>query len=207
MMTNKKISMWFPTLIYENILDTFRSHTHHLLSKAYSIRAAEPDVKTEWSCDTYNTMLQYNAIKDDDKIVQLLITECKNLVIDFAKEFGINKTIADLECNDFWFNIAEPGSYQEYHQHPRSDFSLVYYVKTNKDSGNIVFQPSSSISDSFPLITDELTYASFRTCSYNTKESLVLIFRSSLAHMVEKNLSNEDRISIAMNFKFKEPQQ
>ena len=70
-----------------------------------------------------------------------------------------------------------------------------------------MFQPSSSISDSFPLITDELTYASFRTCSYNTKESLVLIFRSSLAHMVEKNLSNEDRISIAMNFKFKEPQQ
>jgi len=33
---------------------------------------------------------------------------------------------------------------------------------------------------------------------------LVLIFRSNLAHMVEKNMSNEDRVSIAMNFRFKE---
>ena len=204
MSKSKKISLWFPTLIYENILEDFDSDHTHLISKAYDIRRQSPDTKTSWSCDTYNTLLQYNANNDSDIIVQKLIKECKSLVIDFANEFGVNRSIDDLECNDFWFNIGEPGSYQEYHMHPRSDFSLVYYVKTNKDSGNIIFQDTSSISDTFPLVTDTLTYASFRTCSYTPKDSLVLIFRSGLAHMVEKNMSNEDRISIAMNFRFKE---
>lgn len=201
---SKKISLWFPTLIYENILETFKAKNPYLLSKAYSIREGAPDTKTTWSCDTYNTLLQYDAINDKDDVIQSLIKECKKLVIDFSNEFGINKTVDDLECNDFWFNVGETGSYQEYHMHPRSDFSLVYYVQTNKDSGNIVFQDTSSLSDTFPLVTDALTYASFRTCSYTPKDSLVLIFRSGLAHMVEKNKSKEDRVSIAMNFRFKE---
>ena len=201
---SKKISLWFPTLIYENILESFKDHNSYLLSKAYSIRDSAPSTKTSWSCDTYNTLLQYDAINDNDKIIQSLIEDCKNLVIDFASEFGIKKSVDELECNDFWFNIGENGSYQEYHMHPRSDFSLVYYVQTNTDSGNIVFQDTSSLSDSFPLVTDALTYASYRTCYYTPKDSLVLIFRSNLAHMVEKNMSNEDRVSIAMNFRFKE---
>lgn len=201
---SKKISLWFPTLIYENILDSSENRNIHLLEKAYKIRNNYPDTKTSWSCDTYNTLLQYNVDKDNDTVVQSLIQKCKSLVVDFANEFGIEKTIHDLECNDFWFNVGEPGSYQEYHMHPRSDFSLVYYVKVDNDSGKIVFQDTSSISDSFPLITDKLTYASYRTCSYTPKESLVLIFRSNLTHMVEKNMSNTDRVSIAMNFRFKE---
>ena len=201
---SKKISLWFPTLIYENLLNDFENHNDYLMSKAYYIQNSSPETKTSWSCDTYNTLLQYNANEDNDTVIKSLITKCKSLVIDFANEFGIKKTIDDLDCNDFWFNVGEPGAYQEYHMHPRSDFSLVYYVKVNKDSGNIVFQDTSSISDTFPLVVDDLTYASYRTCSYTPKNSLVLIFRSGLAHMVEKNISNEDRVSIAMNFRFKE---
>ena len=200
----RKISLWFPTLIYENILKSFVEHNDYLISKAYDIRSNSPETKTSWSCDTYNTLLQYNANKDNDSIIVSLVNECKSLVIDFAKEFGVDATTDSLVCNDFWFNVGEPGAYQEYHMHPRSDFSVVYYAKVNKDSGNIVFQDTSSMSDSFPLVTDKLTYASYRTCSYTPKNSLVLIFRSGLHHMVEKNISNEDRVSIAMNFRFKE---
>lgn len=200
----KKISLWFPTLIYEDILTEFESTNQYLESKAYNIQSLVPETKTSWSCDTYNTLLQYNVNQDSDSLVQRLISTCKEKVIDFASEYGIEKTINDLDCDDFWFNISKPNSFQEYHIHPRSDFSLVYYVKAKKDSGNIIFQSNNALSDMFPLKTNKLTYASYQTCFYRPRESMILIFRSGLAHMVEKNLSGEDRISIAMNFRFKE---
>jgi hypothetical protein len=105
---------------------------------------------------------------------------------------------------DFWFNIAAQGAYQEYHLHPKSHFSLVYYVQTQKQCGNIVFQTADTLTDMFPLIADQATYASYKNCFYTPKDSLLLIFKSTLLHMVEKNLSDKDRISVAMNFKFKE---
>lgn len=204
MSSHKQVSLWFPTLIYEDILTSFERSNQYLESKAYSIQRRSPETVTTWNCDTYNTLSQYNISEDNDETIQNLIKECKEKVIDFATEYGIKKTSKDLDCIDFWFNIAPAGSYQEYHIHPKSDFSLVYYVKTQKNCGNIVFQSSNSMTDMFPLPVDENTYASYNTCFYTPRDSLLLIFRSNLNHMVEKNLSSEDRISIAMNFKFKD---
>jgi uncharacterized protein (TIGR02466 family) len=200
----KKISLWFPTLIYEDFINEFKSHNLYLESKAYEIQKNSSEVSTTWKCDTYNTLSLDNVDLQSDPIIERLINICKDKVIDFAAEYGIKKSSGNLECIDCWLNIAEPGNYQEYHIHPKSDFSLVYYIKTGDNCGNIIFQNKDSQTDMFPLDTDELTYASYSTCFYTPKDSLLLIFRSSLPHMVEKNLSNKDRISIAMNFKFKE---
>jgi len=202
--TTTKIRAWFPTLIYENILSNLKPYNSDLALKAYSIQAKSPNSAAGWSCDTYNTLFHYNALTDTDPVIQHVMQHCKEKVIEFASEYGIKRPITDLECIDFWFNIAKDGSYQEYHLHPKSDFSLVYYVTTNPNCGNIVFQNSNSFVDMFPLTSDELTYASCRTCFYTPQDGLVLIFRSNLSHMVEKNLSGKDRISIAMNFRFKE---
>ena len=204
MQTSKHIRSWFPTLIYEDILSKFNQHNGHLESKAYEIQQQSPTSNAGWSCDTYNTLFHYDALSDNDVIIQELLETCKEKVIDFALEYGVKKTKDKLECVDFWFNISKNGSYQEYHLHPKSEFSLVYYIKTKPNCGNIVFQNTNSLMDMFPLITNEPTYASHRTCFYTPKDALVLIFRSNLTHMVEKNLSGEDRISIAMNFRFKE---
>jgi uncharacterized protein (TIGR02466 family) len=201
---NKKVTIWFPTLIYEDILTEFNTYNSHLETKVYNIRQKSPTSKTNWSCDTYSTLFQYNGLKDSDTVIQNLINVCKEKVIDFASEYGIKKNINELECIDFWFNIAQPGSYQEYHLHPKSQFSVIYYVKTTPGCGNIVFQNNESLVDMFPLFAEEATYASYKNCFYTPKDSLMLIFRSNLLHMVEKNLSNENRISIAMNFTFKE---
>jgi hypothetical protein len=39
-----------------------------------------------------------------------------------------------------------------------------------------------------------------KSCNYEPAPTKLLVFKSNLQHMVEKNLSNKDRISIAMNF-------
>jgi hypothetical protein len=52
----------------------------------------------------------------------------------------------------------------------------------------------------FPLPASVYVPSNYKTCTYTPQESMLLIFRSNLLHMVEKNKSDEDRISISMNF-------
>ena len=80
------------------------------------------------------------------------------------------------------------------------------YLNPDQFSRNIVFQTTDTLTDMFPLDVKQPTYASYKNCFYTPTNAMLLIFRSTLLHMVEKNLSGEDRVSIAMNFKFKENQ-
>ena len=201
---NTQIDYWFPTLIFRDSLEEFQELKEYLEKKSYSLQSIKPTVATGWNCDTYNTLDLYNAFSDHDTVVKKLIDICKDRVFKFSQEFGMTKSIEQLQCIDFWFNIARPGNFQECHQHPNSHFSLVYYVKTEKKCGNIVFKSPTAFLDMFPLSVNakNLNKISYPACWYEPENSMLLIFRSNLIHMVEKNNSNDDRISISMNFKF-----
>ena len=88
---------------------------------------------------------------------------------------------------------------QEFHIHPNHHFSLVYYVSVNDNSGNIIFRSPESATDMFMLPSGNETLASMKTVSIKPEVGTLLIFRSNLLHMVEKNKSNQPRVSISFN--------
>jgi uncharacterized protein (TIGR02466 family) len=200
-----KIDSWFPTLICRDRLFEFVEHNHYFECKALELKKNYKSTSTtNWRCDTFNTLDQYDPSSHRDDLIDRLMHVCRLKVLDFSKEYGVQKDISSLQCIDFWFNIAEHGNYQEFHQHANSHFSLVYYVKVPENSGDIHFKSAESITDMFvlPIETHNLNNASYKSCVYKPAESTILIFRSNLLHMVSKNMSNSDRISIAMNFRF-----
>jgi uncharacterized protein (TIGR02466 family) len=194
-MTQASIASWFPTFIYRNSLVAFSEMKESFVCRAYEIKEKYPNSKSKWNCDTYNTQNVYNLI--DDEMFKGLVKACEQEVQKFATEFGV---MSQAKCVDAWLNISKDGQYQEYHVHPGRHFSLVYYVKTPVNCGNIRFKSPSADTDMFLLPISDFTNASYSTCYYEPEENVVLIFRSNLQHMVETNKSNEDRISIAMNF-------
>jgi uncharacterized protein (TIGR02466 family) len=195
------IKFWFPTLISYQILDYFKQHNRYLENKALEIQKKfGNNVNTEWACDTYNTLGAYDYTLDSDSVIQEFVQVCKNKVVEFSKEFGV--TSQSIECTDFWFNISSYGNYQEFHRHAGSHFSMVYYVTSPANSGDIIFQSAETNTDMFPLPVDQVTDASCKTCVYQPEESALLLFRSNLLHMVKQNKSNRNRISISANFKF-----
>ena len=151
--------------------------------------------KTNWKCDTYSTIKDLNLMHD--KTFEELIQKCTYHVKEFAELYGIFKK--NISCKESWLNIASTGQYQEYHLHPKHHFSLVYYVKTPENCGNIVFK-SKSADNMFPLPEGVLTDVNNATYDILPEEGKILIFDSSMLHMVEKNKSEEDRVSVAMNF-------
>ena len=90
-----------------------------------------------------------------------------------------------------WINISSFGCYNTLHCHEDQMFgsrnlSGVLYLKVPKNSGKIIF-------------TDPFDFN--KVNKIHVEEKTILLFPDVLYHMVEPNLNQEDRISIAFNFK------
>ena len=108
-----------------------------------------------------------------------------------------------IELDNIWINVNTPGSYNTSHIHPRSFLSGVYYVKVPEDSGKIHFNHScqSFTYDWDGSYFNELNNMNSAGMYYPSEEKRNYLFPSWLAHSVESNNSNENRISISYNLK------
>jgi len=189
------INVMFVELLYKkNILHLFKDKNELFYKKSLELKEFSP-VISNWNCDTFNTMYTYELTRDP--LFKDLIEECKQQVAMFATKFGVvNKRI---ECINAWLNVALPGNFQEYHIHNNSHFSLVYYVKAPKNGGELILKSHEADSDMFALPATEYAKASNKVFRFYPQEGDLVVFRSNISHMVNKNMSNENRVSIAMN--------
>jgi uncharacterized protein (TIGR02466 family) len=191
------VRYWFPTAVYDvNLGDYFIENNQAYYERGLFYKQNVPKI-VSWKCDTYTTLSSVDLRQD--QVFHSLIQKCKEHVLNFSKSFGVETR--NITCKDAWLNIASTGNYQEYHVHPSSHFSLVYYVRAPAFCGDLIFR--SPVGDSmYPLPIHEPTEPSCTTARYAPEEGRLLIFPSNLLHMVCKNESQEDRVSISMNFAF-----
>ena len=121
--------------------------------------------------------------------------ECANFIA-----YNNYKIKNKLDLNNFWFNINRYKDFNLEHDHPGSILSGVYYVKTPKNSGDLIFKNNNNRHFYLP---DEclIEYNTLNNSSYflPPQENCLHIFPSWLMHYVEPNLSNEERISFSFN--------
>jgi uncharacterized protein (TIGR02466 family) len=106
-----------------------------------------------------------------------------------------------FKIDPIWININKKHDYNMIHEHPRSLFAGVFYVKAPKDSGDLVFiNPNPTVQHYINQSTlDE--HNPFNSCAWGITptENTLMMFPAWLPHHTLPNLSNEDRISIAFN--------
>ena len=191
------ITAYFPTLIYETELSV---DNDVLAQKALTLRNNNSALNTSWFCDTYNTIGEYDITKD--LAFSNLIDQCQSHVKIFSKEYGIDAAI--IKNKEGWMNVAAFNEYQEFHIHPNNHFSLAYYVNVPENSGDIIFRSPESSTDMFMLPSGKESFATMKTIRIKPVVGKLIIFRSNLLHMVEKNKSHNPRISISMNMVLQE---
>jgi uncharacterized protein (TIGR02466 family) len=103
-----------------------------------------------------------------------------------------------------WINVNKPGDFNWPHKHLDSHFSLVYYLKAPKKSGDIVFKNPFTENNNFYL----KGFHSYNSNNSNVyrhtpEESFLIMFPSNIEHAVERNESKQDRISIAFDVNIK----
>ena len=87
-----------------------------------------------------------------------------------------------------------------FHDHPNSVISGVFYIKVPKNSGELIFNNENLIRF-YPLRIKEYNKYNSQIWKFQPKENTLYLFPSWIKHMVSSNLTNEERISLAFNFR------
>jgi len=121
------------------------------------------------------------------------LSELCEYATNFAK--GLNPS---LQVDNMWGNINYKYAYNRAHVHPIAAFSGVYYAQAQDTHITFTDPRSGRIM---------LGYNGFDPCdspfSYSVpvKTGTMILFPSWLTHEVPQNLNDEDRISVAWNYK------
>ena len=194
-MNNSTIHMWFPTSIYEAKEIISRDENEKLIKTSLDIKERVPSGGENWNCNIYNTLETHDLINDDN--FQNLINVITQHVDEYIRAYGSDHK---YKCFEGWINVGSTGTYQEFHTHPNSTISAVYYAKMPEGGGSIVFENPVE-PDMLPIKgIKENNNLNFKSAKYNPDQGTLLLFRSYLRHMVMVGTNKDPRITFAFNF-------
>jgi uncharacterized protein (TIGR02466 family) len=96
-----------------------------------------------------------------------------------------------------WLNYTETNQYHHKHQHPNSLVSGVFYINCDEEFDKIKF-----FKDGYKTIKPEIKEWNIwnsETWWFSVKTGDIILFPSSLTHMVETKQGDNTRISLAFN--------
>jgi uncharacterized protein (TIGR02466 family) len=136
-----------------------------------------------------------------------VLTTCKELssILEFIQnglKTYIDNIIIPKENIEFyitqsWLNYTKPGQFHHKHKHPNSLISGVFYFVAEEDKDKIYFfnQQYKRIN----IVSKELNVFNSDSWWFPVKTGELVLFDSSLEHMVETTVSSTTRISLAFN--------
>ena len=124
-------------------------------------------------------------------------------------ERGVSSVLRFLRIGDepfeitaCWATVLAPGAAHKLHSHPNNFLSGVYYVGTRPGADTINFHdPRAQNSVIRPPVV-ELTAENTDQVVVRVRDGTLLLFPSYLAHSVDANTSEEERISVSFNVMF-----
>ena len=153
------------------------------------------DIKEETQTNVYAWRSRWK-LHQDFPIMNELCNELTQVSKQIIKGEGV-KNWDDLDVCYCWINIFKKDDYAVPHIHNVHNWSLVYFYKMPKNSSSLTFHNPYGIT----VKTDKREYSP--TIDIKAQEGTVIFFPGWVHHSVDKNQSEEDRITIAINFEDK----
>ncbi len=178
----------FPTPIYISKLD--RSLTEEELLFVNQIKS---DVyKNEGNVTSNdNYILNNEAFKNLKEELDLRVQDYFTKIVSPANDITPYITQS-------WLNYTETNQFHHKHQHPNSLVSGVFYINCDEKFDKIKFYKNDIYQTIKPQIKDWNLWNS-ETWWFSVNTGDVILFPSSLTHMVETKEGDNTRISLAFN--------
>jgi len=142
----------------------------------------------------YNFLEKYNCVKLKQRI-ELAAKQ----YIDNVGWMGIFQTESKISIENSWLNIMEYDTNHSNHCHPGYKISGCYYFRVNEKQGSISFNNPNPLmfACEFPqgIMSPQAT-------DIVPSDGDIILFPSWLVHSTRKNMSDEERISVAFNIDF-----
>ena len=150
--------------------------------------------------DTYNN--EGNTTSNDNYILNQKAFKDLKTEIDLRVQDYFDKVISPANnitpyITQSWLNYTETNQYHHKHQHPNSLVSGVFYINCEEEHDKIKF-----FNDKYLTIKPEIkdwNIWNSETWWFSVKTGDIILFPSSLTHMVETKQGENTRISLAFN--------
>lgn len=190
-----RFDSWFPTTFLSDMVSEI--NVKDLEEYAYLLRSSSPGRNV-----TNVNAWQSNDLDISDPRLTKLVNTAYSYANIIHKHLGFKTNLRQV-IDNVWVNINPKGGTNKPHIHGENCISGVFYVKCNKNSGNIVFpHPAANFIYNTPeSLLGEYTEKNSQFSNHTPQEGKIILFPSWAYHYVEPNLSDEDRISFAFNTK------
>lgn len=152
--------------------------------------------KQETRTNTGNTTSVDNSLLNNKPLTKLR-DFIENSVADYFKQVHNPKHNVNLRITQSWTNYTEPGQFHHKHAHPNSFVSGVFYPQANRDTDKIYFYRTGFQQIKFPA--ENWNVWNSESWWFEVGTGDLILFPSSLEHMVETVQGNQTRISLSFN--------
>lgn len=150
----------------------------------------------ETRSNTGNITSTNNTILKSEELVDLK-SFIESNVSDYFTEIYRPKNKIELKITQSWTNYTENGQYHHKHEHPNSFVSGVFYIHADKAKDKIYFYRNGYQQIKIPPSDWNLWNSESWWFEVGTGD--LVLFPSSLTHMVQTVESDKTRISLAFN--------
>lgn len=203
-----RITSIFPILIHEFYIENYSKIKKQLINYCYDERSKDHrGIKRSNSGNSWHSKIFYNRSEN------IISTTLKSVLTKYLKTYPVFKKETTIDVTTLWININSVGGNNAIHNHPNSNLSGVFWIKSPKNCGNLIFENPNNFAE-FNCLN---SYSQTVSKKFNKvenyfqppKEGCVLLFPSHLSHRVEENLNelNEDRISVSFNIRVTSPKE
>lgn len=143
-----------------------------------------------------NTTSKDNTILKNKELTKLR-DFLETSISEYFKTVYNPKHQVNLKITQSWTNYTENGQYHHKHAHPNSFVSGVFYVQANKEKDKIYFYRDAYQQIKFP--PSEWNVWNSESWWFEVGTGNLILFPSSLTHMVETVQHDQTRISLSFN--------
>lgn len=161
---------------------------------------AKESIEMNLNDSTWGDNIRTSFVSGENDLIEKYglsgLTEFTNAVVKyFYDELYAGGEVSMFES---WINYQGKHQHQRQHTHHGSIISAVYYLKSNGNDGAITFHPPTAGMELREPSSDEWNYSMI---SYPPKQGRLFVFPSWVPHSVGDNMTDDTRISIAMNYR------
>lgn len=163
--------------------------TLNLVKKIKTKKVGDEEHPT--SVSTHYDILEDKNFKYLKDKIQACFENFKNKVLKYEN--------TEFKMTGSWLALSKDGEQtKNFHKHTNCFYSGVLYISTPENCGNIEFRNYND--KNFSIENTEPNIFNSENWFFKPKTGLILFFPSETWHAINKNNSNDDRISIAFNF-------
>ena len=175
----------FPTPVAIYKLDRELTEKELSFIKGQETRANQGNVTS-----TDNTVLRNRSMTKLRDFIESSVSE-------YFKIVHSPKHDVSLRVTQSWINYTEPGQYHHKHAHPNSFVSGVFYPQANRETDKIYFYRDGFQQIKFP--PSDWNVWNSESWWFEVGTGDLILFPSSLTHMVETVKGEDTRISLSFN--------